>query len=132
MVEMVVLLFLGVCIALMCAGIYYMLHWKGYNYSSHALAPVCQRGIYALCFSEGYIILTESYEDAQRICADLHLEGQPYWSQIVHTYPNAHMANACYREIEQYIGTSVSSFVSFMQDGRSLCFQGYVSAIRKS
>ncbi len=126
-----ILLVLCILIALFVLGIFYMLRYqKGYSMAKHYLVPVCCRGIYALCFAEGYVILTESYQQAQGVCADLHLNMNPYWSQIIHTFPSEYMALSCYREIEQYIGASVASFVSFMPDGKSVRFQGYISTLR--
>ena len=126
-----ILLVLCILIALFVLGIYYMLRYqKGYSMAKHHLVPVCCRGIYALCFAEGYVILTESYQQAQAVCTDLHLDMKPYWSQIVKDFPNADIALSCYKEIGHYIGASVASFVNLMPNGKSIRFQGYISSLR--
>lgn len=103
-----------------------------YPQGKHALVAVCTRGIYALCFAEGYVILTESLEQARAVCADLHLDLHPYWSQIVHLYPNRAEALANMKELEAYLGPSVSSFATLAADGLSIRFQGYISTIGQS
>lgn len=58
MSELVVFLFLLILIALFSMGICYMQkQFPRYNAWEHALVAVCSRGIYALCFAEGYVIL---------------------------------------------------------------------------
>ena len=93
------------------------------------LVPVCSQGIYALCFAEGYVILTESLAEARAVCADLELDLNPYWSEIVQYYPNRAEVLACMKELESYIGESVSSFATVNPDGLSIKFQGYISTL---
>lgn len=110
---------------------FYMLKQKpNYQYGKHTLVAVCSRGIYALCFAEGYVILTESLIQARQVCADLHLQPNPYWSQIVHTFPTPALALASMKELETYIGSSVASFATLSADKLQIKFQGYISTIK--
>lgn len=94
------------------------------------LVPVCSHGIYALCFAEGYVILTESSAEAIAVCVDLELDLHPYWSEIVQYYPSRAEVSACINELRGCIGSAVNSFATVGQDGLSIQFRGYISTVK--
>lgn len=134
MSSLAVLLILLALIAFFLVGIYMMLQQKTAVERTENPSPefvlVCSRGIYALCFAEGYVILTESRQDAKQVCADLQLDMHPYWGQIIRSFPDLESLQTALHTIEESLGASASSFVFLNPPGLRVTFQGYLSAVR--
>ena len=128
------LLILLVLIAFFLLNIYLVWHQKAaiprQEYPAPAFVLICSRGGYALCFGEGYVILTESKQEAKQVCADLQLDMHPYWGQIIRSFPDLESLQAALHAIEGSLGVSASSFVFLNPPGLRVTFQGYISTTR--
>lgn len=134
MSSLAVLFILLSLIAFFLLGIYVMLQQKTAmertENPSPAFVLVCSRGVYALCFGEGYVILTESKQEAKQVCADLQLDMHPYWGQILRSFSDLESLQAAVHPIQESLGASAASFVFLNPPGLRITFQGYISVVR--
>jgi len=94
------------------------------------LLMVCSRGIYAASFPEGYLIFTESLEDAQAVCRDLALGMSPFWYPLVKTYDSLEEAQYDIRQILSLLGPAGASLVELKQAESEIqvVYYGFISA----
>ena len=93
---------------------------------------VCTRGLVALCFPDGYLILTESIEDARTVCADLNLTQEPYWWSLVKTYDSKAQAEKCVAEVLHFLGRSGLPLVHLAQNSKGqwqVTYDGFISSL---
>ncbi|MGN0025234.1 MAG: hypothetical protein ACI351_07390 [Candidatus Avelusimicrobium sp.] len=89
-------------------------------------------GIYALCFPDGYLILTESIADACQVCTDLGLRQPPYWWPLVKTYDTQEQAERYVRAVRHAVGTAGSPLVRLSRNHTGkwqVTYNGFISSL---
>lgn len=105
-----------------------------YQTDMHSSEPIVisSCGIYALCFPDGYLILTESIADARQVCTDLGLRQIPYWWSLVKTYDTKEQAEKCVCLVHKAVGPAGRHLVRLSQHcsgSWQVTYNGFISSL---
>lgn len=106
--------------------------WNGRNMTPNEPVVVCSHSMVALCFPDGYLILTESIDDARTMCADLGLRKEPYWWSLVKTYESKAQAEKCVAEVLRFLGPCGRPLVHLAQNSKGqwqVTYDGFISSL---
>ncbi len=92
---------------------------------------ICTRGVYSICFPDGYLILTENKQDACAVCTDLGLNQEPYWWHLVKRYDSQEEAVQAANQVLRALGVFGRSLVkvAFQQNRWQVTYYGFMSAL---